>query len=357
MKAFYPGKEWLDTDGKPIQAHGGQVIFENGRYYWYGENKELSVSGSDIWHSGIRCYSSENLYDWKDEGIILAPSDDIQSPLHPTRIIDRPHILLNRKNGTYVMWIKLAGTQENPRDWGSQHAGIAVSDRLTGPYRFVREFLPNGLNMGDFDFIRASDTDEVYLYFSRIENGNPADMVCMRLTEDYMDVTAGYSSHFPYEAPPETRESPAFFRRNGHLYLSTSGCTGYHPNPSVIAVADDCQGPWQELGDICVGDTTKSTFHSQISCIFKHPQKQDLYIAIGDRWLYDLDLTKLPWITEGYRILQAKHPIDTDLTWEEVRKYSKRDMSRACYVWLPLRFDGARPYITWEDCWSWEDFK
>ena len=38
--AFYPGKLWLDTAGKPIQAHGGSLIFDNGKFYWYGENKD-----------------------------------------------------------------------------------------------------------------------------------------------------------------------------------------------------------------------------------------------------------------------------------------------------------------------------
>lgn len=41
-KHFYPGKIWLDTDGNPIQAHGGGVLFDERTetYYWYGENKD-----------------------------------------------------------------------------------------------------------------------------------------------------------------------------------------------------------------------------------------------------------------------------------------------------------------------------
>lgn len=39
---FYPGQVWLDTQGKRIQAHGGSVLFWEGRYYWYGENKEFT---------------------------------------------------------------------------------------------------------------------------------------------------------------------------------------------------------------------------------------------------------------------------------------------------------------------------
>ena len=71
---FYPGKEWLDTDGKRIQAHGGSIMYANGKYYLYGENKEKSLPSSGIWHWGVRLYSSDDLYNWKDEGIIFKAS-------------------------------------------------------------------------------------------------------------------------------------------------------------------------------------------------------------------------------------------------------------------------------------------
>lgn len=53
--AIYPGKVWLDTEGKRIQAHGGSVMYWDGIYYWYGENKEkrrgIMISG--IGASGV----------------------------------------------------------------------------------------------------------------------------------------------------------------------------------------------------------------------------------------------------------------------------------------------------------------
>ena len=33
------GAEWYDTDGNVINAHGGGLLFHEGRYYWYGEYK------------------------------------------------------------------------------------------------------------------------------------------------------------------------------------------------------------------------------------------------------------------------------------------------------------------------------
>ena len=87
---FRPGQVWLDTDGRPIQAHGGGMLFHDGVYYWYGENKDgptLNKNRVDI--IGISCYSSRDLYRWKFEGLALKAvqddtSHDFQRPGPPT---------------------------------------------------------------------------------------------------------------------------------------------------------------------------------------------------------------------------------------------------------------------------------
>ena len=82
--SIFPGELWLDTEGKPIQAHGGSLFYWEGMFYWYGEDKSRSLPGSGIWHWGVRCYSSQDLYNWKDEGTILLPlPEDSSSPLYP----------------------------------------------------------------------------------------------------------------------------------------------------------------------------------------------------------------------------------------------------------------------------------
>jgi hypothetical protein len=62
-----PGQPWLDTEGNRIQAHGGCMLYVDGTYYWYGENKEKTISEYELWHWGVRLYSSHDLYNWKDE--------------------------------------------------------------------------------------------------------------------------------------------------------------------------------------------------------------------------------------------------------------------------------------------------
>ncbi len=97
-----PGKVWLDTNGKPIHAHGFSVFYNenDGLYYWYGENKEKTNGKGTVWHWGVRLYTSRDLYNWEDKGLIIPPHEnDLQSPLHPTYCMDRPHIIYCEKTG------------------------------------------------------------------------------------------------------------------------------------------------------------------------------------------------------------------------------------------------------------------
>jgi len=70
-EAFRPGQVWLDDHGVPINAHGGGVLFHDGVYYWFGEHKIEGEAGNKA-EVGVHCYSSRDLYRWKDEGIALA---------------------------------------------------------------------------------------------------------------------------------------------------------------------------------------------------------------------------------------------------------------------------------------------
>ena len=141
-KTIRPGQVWLDTEGKRIQAHGGSIMFLDGTYYWIGENKERTVGKSGlegdpkIWHWGVRCYSSHDLCNWKDEGIIIPPEpDNPASPLHPYSCMDRPHIIFNRRTKKFVAWLKIMEKD------GTQTETILTADSLLGPYTMVRSGL------------------------------------------------------------------------------------------------------------------------------------------------------------------------------------------------------------------------
>lgn len=340
---FRPGQVWLDTKGNRIQAHGGSLFYENGLYYWYGENKEKTNGKSGIWHWGVRCYCSADLYNWEDCGLIIPPEPENESSsLHPSACMDRPHILYNRMTGKYVCWLKIMN-----RD-GTQTETVLTADRLLGPYRKVREGLrPLGMSAGDFDLASAPD-GKGYYFFERVH----CETIIADLTDDYTGVTGYYSTHFPHKCPPFVREATAHFVRNGKHYLITSGTTGYFPNPSEVAVADTWHGPYQVLGNPHPGDPSHTSFHSQISSVFKVPEKKDLYIALADRWLPEQ--MELPYQSYADAFEARFDPgCGKDVPMPECAE----NTSIANYVWLPLRFDGEMVYIDWRDEWSLNEYK
>ena len=45
---FIPGEVWKDTDGNPINAHGGGLLYHDGTYYWYLINFLLLMINTKI---------------------------------------------------------------------------------------------------------------------------------------------------------------------------------------------------------------------------------------------------------------------------------------------------------------------
>ena len=347
-----PGKRWLDTEGKPIQAHGFQIFENDGTYYWYGENKEFTELGSNVWTYGIRAYRSNDFYNWEDLGLIIEPdTENPLSPLHFSQTLDRPHILYNKNTGKYVCWIKSMDTDG--------FFVVLQADEFTGPYEIVRTFKPEGYGVGDFDMYVDPETGKGYVWFERPH----WEMICAELTDDFTATNGKYSVHFSGLRPPFTREAPAHFVRDGKHYMFTSGTTGYVPNPTQTAVLSDYPGEYTELGSPHINDKFSDSFASQITSVIKIPGK-DLYIALADRWLPEYVGTDVP-----ARIFKDKEksyldhkPYDKDFTVPAVKdktgyKRGKWDTTvDARYVFLPISFtsDGT-PIIKWRDEWRIED--
>lgn len=348
-----PGQIWLDTEGKRIQAHGGSILTVDNTFYWYGENKEKTTGKDRIWHWGVRCYSSVDLYNWKDEGVIIPPdTEDETSPLHPFHMMDRPHIVYNEKTKRFIAWLKIMG---EPSCFA-----VLSAEHILGPYEMVNPRVnPAGLEVGDFDIAKGKD-GRAYLF-----SECPHTMVySIALKEDYTDTEGEYQVHFPKAGPPENREAPAHFWRNGKHYLITSGTTGYHPNPSEVAVSDAFHGPYQVQGNPHVGDSSKTSFNSQISSVFRHPGKKDLYIALADRWLPKLPETEGEAFFSGeayQNIAQKFRKIFSPETEFVFKEEDAKEMfihsAHSDYVWLPLKFQGDEVFLEWKEEWRIEDYE
>ena len=345
--AIYPGQPWLDTKGERIQAHGGAVIYENGVYYWYGENKEHTDGKNGVWTWGIKLYASADLCNWEDCGFLIPPVlDDPNAALFPTKRVDRPHILKCAKTGKYVCWIKLSGPEAAFTIW--------QADRLTGPYEMVENlYNPGGHKAGDFDLIADEGTGKAYLYF----DADHASMLCMELAEDYLYAEKELAKSYPDLTPPFTREAPALFEADGKKYMLTSGMTGYVPNRSDSAVADAWDEVFTSIGDPHVEDETRASFNSQISKVFKVEGRDGLFIAMADRWVpeYHVDARISDLFT---RVVAGnydpEHYQATDAERQEMyaaNVLENANTSISDYVWLPIHLNDGKVSIEWKDSW------
>ena len=175
----------------------------------------------------MRCYVSDDLYNWSDLGLIIPPdTEDATSPLNPTALLDRPHILYNARTKKFVCWAKVMGK-------GSQTRTVLVADKITGPYTIVhKDMRPLGMSAGDFDLVVSRDDEKAYMFFERVHS----EMICADLTDDYTDFTGYYSTHFAGKAPPFVREGPAYFRRGGHIPRAVHGAGRSTPQRSFSNV-------------------------------------------------------------------------------------------------------------------------
>lgn len=346
--SFKPGELWLDNNGKYINAHGGGILFDDGTYYFFGEHKTEGESGN-LANVGVHCYSSKDLYNWVDEGIALAVDvENSGSSIEKGCILERPKVIKNKKTGKYVMWFHL-----EPKGAGYKGAlsGVAISDNVTGPYKFIEAVRPNaghypsnvaslnksGARAAGMSFDGGSlpehvdslniwardhqqgqmardmtlfvdDDDKAYHIYSSEENST---LHIALLNDDYLKHSGKYIRVFP----GRFMEAPAMFKREGKYYMMMSGCTGWEPNQARSAIADSIFGEWTELGDPCVGDSTETTFNSQGTFILPVHGTKESFIYMGDRW-------------------------------------NPKDAIDGRYVWLPLRFDGERFILEWHDEWK-----
>ena len=344
--SFKPGEIWTDDRGVHINAHGGGILFHNGKYYWFGEHKGERSNAALV---GVTCYSSDDLYHWTNEGIALEVSDDPESPIVRGSVIERPKVIYNEKTGKFVMYFHL---ELRGKGYSAAYTGRAVSNHVAGPYTFLGagrvnagiypmnlseaersdtlkpdqlkswtpewiEAVKNGLfTRRDFEGGQMSrdmtlftdDNGKAYHIYAAEEN---LTLNLAELTDDYL----GYTGRYIVIDPAGHNEAPAIFKRDGKYFMITSGCTGWEPNAARLFTAPTIWGPWVRHANPCTGDGSDLTFRSQSTCILPVQGKKNAFIFMADRWT-------------------PRTPID------------------GRYIWLPVLFNNGLPVLKWFDEWD-----
>ncbi|WP_230680196.1 glycoside hydrolase family 43 protein [Pontibacter rufus] len=347
-KSFRPGELWLDTDGKHINAHGGGILFHKGKYYWFGEHKVAGPDGNKAM-AGVSCYSSKDLYNWKNEGIALAvAAENSGSEIEKGAVIERPKVIYNEKTKKFVMWFHL---ELKGQGYNAARTAVAVADKVTGPYTYLKSFRPHAgvwpanateahktvpvivkdndpaweqkvadgaLLQRDFEGGQMSrdmtlfvDDDGTAYHIAASEENRTLHI--SKLTDDYTGFTDEYVRVFP----GGRNEAPAIFKKGGKYFMITSGLTGWAPNAARSAVSEHMMEGWKQLGNPVRGteEEKNTTFSSQSTFVLPVQGKKNAFIFMADRW-------------------RPKNPID------------------GRYIWLPLIFEDGKPVLKWQEEWT-----
>lgn len=355
LERITPGQEWPDRKGEHINAHGGGLLFHEGKYYWYGENRPARGFTTEV---GVEVYSSSDLMNWEDEGVALAVSEEAGHDIERGCIMERPKVVRNPKTGKFVMLFHL---ELKGKGYAAARVGFAESDSPVGPFRFIRSLRPNAgkwptdfsrrdirkakkLKEADYkewwtpewrEAIReglllardvpggqmsrdmtvyVDDDGKAYHIYSAEEN---LTLNLAELTDDYLD----YTGRYVRIAPGGQNEAPTIFKHDGVYWMITSGCTGWAPNEARMFKAASLWGPWEQLPSPFVGKDAKKSFHTQGTYIFKVEGTEDGFVFMADRW-------------------------------------NPQSLKNSRHIWLPIDFEAdGTPVIRWVDSWSPKEWK
>ena len=311
-QSIKPGQTWNDTNGSAINAHGGCVVYHDGYYYWFGENRSKNKS------DGISCYRSKDLYSWTRLSRAVTPTGtmtDENRDIASGRTLERPKVIWNEATKKWVMWIHW----ENGDDYGQAKCAVCTSDKVEGPYKLVDVFRPNGCDSRDQTLFLDTDGQAYHAYSTNMNSNTN----CERLSPDFLTPEEGYA----VQLKGRRYEAAAIFRAGDCYYGLFSGCTGWNTNPGRFMWTYDLMNEeWQAPADFrasdgstginfCVDAAKASTYQSQSNFVFPVPGHDKCFIYMGDRW-------------------------------------NSSDIQSSKHVWLPLSVRSGYPSVRWYDEWK-----
>ncbi len=205
-----------------------EIHFFGGRYYVYPTGSADFAS-----QASFECWSSSDLTDWKNEGVILDFKD---VPWSTNYAAWAPSCA--ERNGKYYFYFS-AGDGAG--------LGVAVSDSPAGPFRDaighpLVGYYPHGAQPIDAHCF-TDDDGHSYLYF-----GGHGHCVVARLTPTMCAINRDFREITP---SPQYVEGPFMVKRRGLYYLMWSeGGWADHSYRAAYGVGDNPYGPFEYGGKI-----------------------------------------------------------------------------------------------------------
>jgi beta-xylosidase len=270
----------------PHQKKSGNPLFKG----WYADPEARIINGqywifptySDKYDKQVffDAFSSKDLVQWEKHERLL----DTATIKWAKRAMWAPSFV--EKDGKFYFFF---GANDIQKDGETGGIGIAVADKVTGPYRdhlgkpLVDKFHNGAQPIDQFVF---KDVDgQYYLIYGGWGHCNMA-----KLNGDFTGFLPFEDGNIFKEITPEGYVEGSFmFVRNGKYYFmwSEGGWTG--PDYSVAyAMADSPSGPFQRIGKILQQDQTIANGAGHHS-VLQIPGKDEWYIVYHRRPLTETD--------------------------------------------------------------------
>lgn len=269
-----PGIAFIDTDGKPVDAHGGGIIKECDTFYLHGEYFLSTTTNNDF--NGFSMYSSKDLATWKNEGIILPQQPNGQ--LGPSRKGERPHIIKCPATGEFVLYAHSADETYQ----ADKEVVYATSSTVNATYMFQGSLLSGtGAIAAHSDMSALTDGANAYVV---TESG----WVYTLASDCHSWVSA--KQYGAVNGTTGGSEAPTVFKAGNTFYWIGSDKTGWRANDDFYSTAPAMTGPWTYRGYVAPeGAKTWMTQTTWVEAVIG--SQGTVYVFWGDHWDGDQDTT------------------------------------------------------------------
>lgn len=307
-REIVPASYWMDTKGKDIHAHGGQVLKSGNLYYWVGESEKQTFASKP---QSINLYSSSDLKTWTFVKEIfnqaMISNEFMQNGGDPIVILERPKIAQVDDHGENFVLLFHA----DDKGYNRASIGYALSTTgIAGPYQFQRLARPDG-NQESRDLGIYQEGDQVYLLYTSNSNNR---LVISHLVTNQSLVTIGLETR-QQSFIDGRHEAPAMVKLEVGYMLLASSVTWWFPNSGAQFYSPSLQGPWTRVADLAPW----YKFFSQPSFVVPLGTGTNSWIYMSDRWKWPfLSWASYVWQPLPLNVVKKAGPTTPlDLSWRD----------------------------------------
>ncbi len=313
---------WLDTEGNTIFSQGGGIFKFDDTYYWYGvkyEEAEKYVQNPKVSYSkdtfaGVTCYSSKDLVNWKNEGIVVtkeAVNNADEMGEQKARWVGRLGVAkVGEKYALFVQHefpeteqddatktkdypdVAKEGSGEFNGQYYSKQVLVLTSDTPTGQFAWnqrinMYDYTGGTSNTGDQTVFTDEDTGKSYLVYSYGRGRNK--MFLSEIVAQEGGKIGLAKSHMIYSGAG--REGNCMFKYDGKYYVCASDLYGWNASHGYYLKLDSLTDEYLEsftpVTNMKLMAGTSDDFCHVSQTGFFYTVKgnaQETVIFCGDRW-------------------------------------------------------------------------